>query len=419
MKAVLRSLKATPVKEIAMRRFSALAVSALALIATPAFAQARPDGQTVTVVGQSVQLFRDRLAACLARHCPVNEDVDATLALAEGLFLNGDYREARSVVRASLGRNGDQARAFPEPVSDLYRVQARLARHIGFDREARLASFDILNALQAGLPREDYRHFTARFEIAEMQMLSGSFNGAQRALHQLVDAARAAGRDDVVVMAELRELAYEMMAVPGGGDARWRLEQWANLDGEANRLRATGARLTLARFYRNHGDIARSDALFAQVARTSAVGARRRLLFSPRFQLAQQARMEGEDGDMSLVSPNMQIPDDMENGWIDVGFWVGPDGRVSEVEILRRGADASWSRPLLAAIGGRRYAGAPEATYKIERYTYTSGFYQGTGSRLPARSPAARVEYLDLTTSAETPAATAPRPAGGPGRPSS
>ncbi|HYD14303.1 MAG TPA: hypothetical protein VEC11_15770 [Allosphingosinicella sp.] len=398
-----------------MRRFAILALPALALTATPAAAQDyRSDGSTVTVVGQNLQRYRDRLAACLARRCPVNEDVDATLALAESLFLNGEYRDARSVVRASIGRNRGQASAFPVPVSDLYRVQTRLARHIGYDREARLAAFDILNALQAGIPQEDYRHFTARFEIAEMQMLNGSLTGAQRALHQLVEAARAAGREDVVVMAELRELAYELMAIPGGGDARWRLQQWANLEGEANRLRATGARLALARLYRNEGNIARSDQLFAQIARTSAAGARRRLLFSPRFQLAQQARMEGDDMDIGSLSTNLQIPDDMENGWIDVGFWIGPDGRVSEVEILRRGADASWSRPLLDAIGGRRYAGAPEATYKIERYTYTSTFVQTTGSRLYVRSPRARVEYLDLTTTAETAAAAAPRPGGRP-----
>jgi hypothetical protein len=401
-----------------MRRFAFLALAATALAAAPAAAQTgRPDGSTVTVVGRNLQHYRDRLAACLARHCPVNEDIDATLALAESLFLNGEYRDARSVVRASLGRNRDQARAFPEPVSDLYRAQARLARHIGFDHEARLAAFDILNALQAGIPAEDYRHFTARFEIAEMQMLSGNLRGAQRALHQLIGAARAAGREDVVVMAELRELNYELIAIPGGGDARWRLERWANLNGEADRLRATGARLTLARLYRRQGDIARSDALFAQVARTSAVGARRRLLYSPRFQLAQQGRMEWDETDMSSIPQNAPFPDNMENGWIDVGFWVGPEGLVSDVEILRRGADASWSEPLLDSIGERRYASAPEASYKIERYTYTSGFYQATGSRLPTRSAAARVEYLDLTTSAETPAATAPR-SGHPGRPS-
>src|SRR5690349_5381592 len=132
-----------------MRRLSAFAIPAFAFAAAlPAAAQpAQPDGQTVTVVGQNLRQYRDRLAACLARHCPVNEDVDATLAYAESLFLNGEYRDARSVVRASLGRNRDQASAFPQPVSDLYRVQARLARHIGFDREARLAAFDILNAL--------------------------------------------------------------------------------------------------------------------------------------------------------------------------------------------------------------------------------------------------------------------------------
>ena len=394
-----------------MRRISILALSAFALSAAPALAQTpRSDGQTVTVIGHNLQQYRDRLAACLARHCPVNEDVDATLALAESQFLNGEYRDARALVHAALRRNGNQAHAFPEAVSDLHRVQARLARHLGYDREARLAAFDILNALQAGIPTEDYRHFTARFEIAEMQMLNGSFIGAQRALHQLIDVARAAGREDVVVMAELREVSYEMMAIPGGGDARWRLERWANLDGEANRLRATGARLALARLYRNEGDVARSDALLAQVAHTTAPGGPRRLLYSPRFALAQQATMEGDDEDISAMPQNLQIPDNMENGWIDVGFWVGPDGRVSEVEILRRGADASWSRPLLAAIGGRRYTSAAEATYKIERYTYISSYVQTTGSRLYVRSPRARVEYLDLTTGAETPAAAAPRP---------
>ena len=394
-----------------MRNVSVLALAAFALSALPAAAQpSRSDDSTVTVVGRNLQHYRDRLAACLARHCPVNEDVDATLALAESMFLNGEYRDARALVHASLRRNGDQARAFPEPVSDLHRVQARLARHLGYDREARTAAFDILNALEAGIPTEDYRHFTARFEIAEMQMLSGSLIGAQRALHQLIDAARAAGREDVVVMAELREVSYEMMAVPGGGDSRWQLERWANLEGEANRLRATGARLALARLYRNEGDIARSDSLLARVAHTSSPGAPRRLVFSPRFQLAQQANMEGADMDLSAMPMNLQIPDDMENGWIDVGFWVGPDGRVSDVEILRRGADASWARPLLGAIAGRRYTNAPQATYKIERYTYTSTLVQTTGSRLYVRSPRARVEYLDLTTSAETPAATAPRP---------
>ncbi len=397
-----------------MRNVSLLALSAVALAATPALAQrAASDGQTVIVVGHNLQQYRARLAACLARHCPVNEDVDATLAYAESLFLNGEYRDARSIVRAAIRRNGAQARSFPEPVSDLYRVQVRLARHLGLDREARLASFDILNALQAGLPTEDYRHFTARFEIADMQLQSGNLTGAQRALDELIGIARAAGREDVVAMAELRGAFYQLAAVPSHGEALARLQRWANLEGEANRFRATGARLMLARHYRREGDIARSDALFDQVARSSAMSARRRLLYSPRVQLAQQARLDGDYDpvDPANISMNIATPDDMENGWIDVGFWVGPNGRVSDVEILRRGAEPSWSLPLLRAIEGRRYTVASGSTYRIERYTYTSELLQSTGSRLARHSPAARIEYLDLTTTAETPAAASPRPA--------
>lgn len=171
-------------------RAAALILSACTVLSAPALAQrSETEGQTVTVTGQRLQDYRDRLAACLARRCPVNEDVDATMALAEALFLQGDSREARTAVRGSIRRNRDAAASFPEPVSDLYRVQARLARNIGLDQEARQASFNILNALQAGIPRQDHRHFTARFEIAETQMMSGNFPGARRELQRLIQAA--------------------------------------------------------------------------------------------------------------------------------------------------------------------------------------------------------------------------------------
>src|SRR5207253_3050417 len=136
-----------------MRRLSNLAfiaLSPLALISTPATAQRA--GETVTVTGQRVQVYRDRLAACLARHCPVNEDVDATMALAEVLFLNGHYEEARRFVLRSLDRNHRAALTYPEPVADLYRVNSRLARHIGHDGQAARSTVNILRALQAGLP---------------------------------------------------------------------------------------------------------------------------------------------------------------------------------------------------------------------------------------------------------------------------
>ena len=86
--------------------------------------------------------------------------------------------------------------------------------------------------------------------------------------------------------------------------------------------------------------------------------------------------------------------------WIDVGFHITPDGRVSDVQVLRKHGDIGWTKPLLASIGGRRYTpavpGSPEASRR-ERYTYTSGLEPGTGTKLAQHSPAPRVEYFDLS----------------------
>jgi hypothetical protein len=394
-------------------RAVALALSACAMLAAPAFAQrSEPEGQTVTVTGNRIQNFRDRLAACLARHCPVNEDVDATLALAEVLFLDGEYVDARRAVQASLRRNHNAAAAFPEPVSDLYRVDGRLARHMGLDRQARTSTGRILTTLQAGIPREDHRHFTARFEMAEVQMLSGDYEGAKRELEWLATAARANGREDVAVMAELRAASYQLTAFPE--DARNRLLDWSNLTGPENLLRATGARVLLSRYYRSQGDTARADALLGAIGR-SAAGARRRLLYSPTYALAQQEVLGSVNNDLYVVSTssNMtRLTDNMENGWIDVGFWVSPDGTVSGVEILRHGAETSWSLPLVDAIRRRHYSTGPDSTYRLERYTYTSAMGQRSGTRLPTRSPVGRVEYFDLTGMDAPPAPPSP-PSGG------
>ncbi|HTU11462.1 MAG TPA: hypothetical protein VMG08_11260 [Allosphingosinicella sp.] len=400
-----------------MRRRPVLVLSAIALLATPALAQqSAAPGQSVTVTGNRLQDYRDRLAACLARNCPVNEDVDATAALAEALFLRGEYREARTHVRASLGRNRDRARDFPEPVSDLYRIQTRLARNIGLDQEARRSSFEILNALQAGIPREDYRHFTARFEIAETQMMSGSFPGARRELQRLIQVARAADRADVVTFAELRDLQYELIAFPGS-DGRARLDQWSRLTDRTQRLRSVGAKLILASVYRAEGNPARADALLAEVGRDYRGGDRRRLLHSPPYAVMQQGTLMPQDSDIAdAATYNMsrtlnRLSDNFENAWVDVGFWILPDGHVSGAEVLRRGADPAWAAPVLGAIRGRVYAAAAEPTYRIERYVYTAGYENVSGSRMATRSPRGRIEYFDLTDGGEQPAP--PPPDGG------
>jgi hypothetical protein len=389
----------------------------LITVAAPALAQPAPapaaaqgdDQQPIVVTGQRISDLRNALAQCLARHCPPNEDADATLALAEAQFLNGDYGEAHVAVRASIGRNRRQAAAFPEPVSDLYRANTRLARHIGLDREARTSSFEILNALQAGIPQEDYRHFTARLEIAEIQMMSGNFAGARRELAQLSRVARAAGREDVATIAELRDRWYELVADPYS-DARAQLLTWSHLTEPAQRMRAIGARILLARVYRNEGNVARADALLGEIRQVNRSAARRRLLVAPPYLLSQhEIRGDGEDTmteALAFGSTLNRLTQNYEDAWIDVGFWILPNGHVSDLELLRSGADSSWARPLMTSVQGRVYSEGAEPEYRLERYTLTAGFEDVTGSHIRRRGPSARVEYLDLTENEppETPA---------------
>jgi hypothetical protein len=381
-----------------------IVLACLVLTAVPAAAQSQygerytEPTQEILVTGIRVQDYRDRLAACLARNCPPDEDIDATLALAEALLLEGDYGDARTTVRASLGRNRDEARTYPEPVSDLYRAYSRLSRHLGDDRAALQSTHGILDALQEGLPQEDHRHFTARLELAEMQMMSGRYSAAKRELERLIRRARGAGREDVAVMAELRGLMYDHIAVPHG-PARARLIEMSRWTDPGRRLQSVGARVLLARIYRSEGDGERADALLAEIGRGSST--QRRLLHSPPYQLLRQevGGVLDQDAGTATLFGNVRnrVSENYEGKWIDVGFWVARDGRVSELEVLRTGGDTLWAQPLLESIRGRIYSTAEEPTYRLERYTYTAAWQQATGTRIRERSPAARVEYLDLT----------------------
>ncbi len=369
-----------------------------------------PEGSPpIVVTGIRVQSYRDRLAACLARNCPANEDADATLALAEALFLNGDYSEARQAVRASIGRNRRQVSSYPEPVSDLYRAHARVSRHLGYDDQAARSTNEILRALQAGIQQEDYRHFTARLEIADLQMAMGNATRARRELAELARVARASGREDVAIMAGLRTIWFDYI-VDRYGDAQSRLIEMSRSTDPGRRLQATGAKVLLARIYRAEGDTRRADALLAEIGRGSS--AQRRLISSPPYVLQAQevanamemvASAGGPIGQASVIGLGNtlhRMPDNFRDKWIDVGFWVMPDGRVSSLEVVRRSNEDRWADPLLESIRGRLYSTAPEPTYRLERYTYTSSYEPASVSRMQQHSPRARVEYLDLTANA-------------------
>lgn len=384
-----------------------LPLAALLLSAQPAAAPPGPaQGATIVVRGERIGDLRRALRECLARNCPPNEDIDAATALAEAMFLNGRHGDARTVVRDSLGRNRGAARDYPEPVSELNRAYGRLSRQLGYDREARMAARNTLRALQAGLPVEDHRHFTARLELTQSLLAFSRYRELFAELDELEEKAREAGRDDVVAAAQLRRLWASYLAEPTKERAEQRLLAMTR---SRDARRAIGARMLLVRIYGETRRRAEAEAMIAELGRT---GGRRQLLYNPPFRLNQRsdesathARTEAiELGGPITATLTTRLTGNYYNRWLEVGFWIRQDGSVEGLEIVRQSDRAGWADPLLSSIRGRRYAASTEAepSYRLERYTYTSELDDST--RVRRHTGAARLEYFDLTDAATAPA---------------
>ena len=420
-----------------LKAFSTVLLIAVSTAASAAQSPEPNTQPTIVVVGERVQAYRERLAACIARNCPPNEDIDATTALAEALFVQGEYEDARTELLRSIRRNRRHAAGYPEPVSDLYRANARVSRHLGFDADVRRSTWQILRSLQAGLPTEDHRHFTARFEVIEWLIAFNYHDQAQHELRELADVARAAGRDDVVASAELRGLWVAFIQAP---NSSMPMRQLIEMSESPDARRSLGAKIMLVRIYNHRRDRRRANALIAQLGMS---GARRQLLFDPPYQLVQREDgsgdgragalrsvtdrpqlQQGQEASTTLVIANLadRMTDNFVDQLIDVGFRIRADGSVADVQVVNRRGPAGWDRPLLRALLGRRYSPTQDGSesYRLERYTYTSErrLHGLTGTHIGNRSPRGRVEFHELSETvlpaAQSPAAATP-PAGSPG----
>lgn len=416
------------------------ALVALLLAAAPA--QFQPPN-TIVVVGEHISDAREGLRTCLSRRCPPNEDIDATLRLAETQLLAGKYRDARKTLLESLGRNKDHARAYPIPVSDLYRANGKVAAHLGFDKDYYNSTWGIYRTLKFGLPSADQRRLTAMMEVAEMMFRTRGHTRARIYYDRVAKEARKVGRPDVAAIAELRSAVRHLP--PNSSIQLQEIRRIAGMDGKSMRAPVIEAKMALARLAYQKGDEAEAARQQRELANLNI--RRPMLIYSPSYSMVQQevdsgsefgfpfAPPPGVGGDSSAggggptagpASPGggdpggiqssnrvsmtsilalsqwstlKRIAGNFEDMWIDVGFRITEEGRVADPQILRSKGDLFWAAPLMASIRGRRYtAGKLNASsYRRERYTYTSGYEGQTGTRVSQRSPKARVEYVDLS----------------------
>ncbi len=391
-----------------------LVLFASSFLALTTTAQAtKPNNQDVVVTGHRIQEAKDRLAACVAKHCPADQDIDASLAVAESQIIAGKYREARETLLASLGRNKDEAKKYPIPVSDLYRANGRVAAHLGFDSDYYSSTWGIYRTLKAGLPSDQARQFSALMEVAEMM---GDTRGHERARHyyeSIAAQARKAGLPDVAALAELRMLLRHSQPGPARDAA---IRKIADMADPAVRAASLEAKLALARIAYERKDEPAAAALQAQFGTMNIK--RPILIYAPPYSAPEKSADNGSDfavrmggkGDSGMTaasalpyaqfSTTSRIAPSFDDMWVDVGFRITSEGKVSDVKVLHKRGDEFWAKPLLASIRGRRYTPGradDPGSYRVERYTYTSAYERQTGSHMVDRSPNGRVEYFDLS----------------------
>jgi hypothetical protein len=381
----------------------------IAAQSAPAAAAASPQHDVVVTARPLADTAR-ALEQCIARHCRPDEDVQASLAHAENQFVAGDYRSARRTLLAARGRDRRFARQYPVPVSDLLRAGSRIAAHLGETRDYQIETIDTLDALRAGLPASDARVLEQRIEVADMFVTVGRFDAATPIY---ADVERAAHRLGLAVLEGAAALRPATIVLRSGAappdarrDALRSLDRLAADPRPAMASSAMVARVVRAQYQARQGDSRPLDALIADLRRREANVAPV-LVFAPPIDLAGPPRATtSTDNGPPVRDILSRLPvGSFDHQWIDVSFWVRPDGTVGDVDVTRQSVPtvAEWDRPVLTSIAQRRYLplslppGDP-GVLRVERYTYTSSFDDtATYTRIRVRDGAPRLEMLDLT----------------------
>ncbi|WP_294322660.1 hypothetical protein [uncultured Sphingomonas sp.] len=348
--------------------------------------------EEIVVVGHRAT---DALAACLARKCPPAEDVEASLQASVEQFSAGRYAKARHVLLRSIARNRRHAADLPGPVSSLYATLATVAEHDGYPREWMYASRGNVQVLRKYLGPSNPATLQEEMTLARDLLENGNISSATGTLTKVQRLALDSGKTDLAAGATFR-LAWLEMGLGNQKRAMRLMDDAIAIAGPANRTMNDLHAIFLARIALRKGDGGAIDALAARL-RQSAVARPTLLSSRPVEDVQAPAGMMSNGaatGDIRLA---------------DVGYWIRPDGRTSDAEILTTSGLGQWERAVLQQVRERRYiplevpAGHP-GIYRIDRFTIRSAFDFVTGSRIAQRAGRATTHIVDLT---ETEAMTA------------
>lgn len=378
------------------------------LLATAVLIVARPAlADDIVVTGKPLKDTAAALAECIKRNCPPNEDMAVTIVHAENQFVSGDYEGARKTLHSSLGRNRKHGKGYPVELSNVLRANGRVAEHLGEAKDFQLSTLDMRDTLKDGFGESDFRTLVAQIEVGDSRAKLGYPDEAERIYRDVEKRALEARQFRIASFARLRLTLMTQARFEEDPNSRNAAALDSRLVGLIDNPLpdsedfVMAAKVMRARKDRRSGSTISTDALVKAFA-SSGGATRPVLLFAE--PISQIDPFEGQQTGPAWT----RWSNNRYGQWADVGFWIGQDGKVGDVEVLRQKGSADWTKPVMKSIARRVYAplrqdgDSTPGFYMVERYTLTARVTQGeeTGTRLRIRDSRPRIEMLELTPDA-------------------
>lgn len=310
----------------------------------------------IVVTGQRLV---EEQAKCVRGECTPLRDAQATIALAEQDFRDGDYVKAKALLAAAISRNKDKGAEAPRAVAAIYEALATVSLHEGDQDDYRRAVAGQVKTLRDNLPADDVAVQAAATALGDMWIKLGRYRDAEASFHGIEEQALAQGQAYPAMMAGMKRV----WLAAARGKTR---EATSMLDALELRPIAqepgfrTALRVVRLRLAVRAGDDATITRLAGKIG--AEQGGPPVLIWQPAYpgnaaiEANDVARSFGDVDAMPLRSAELASIQ-----WVDIGFWVRPDGRTEEVEILRGSRSPAWAPAIVKQVSGRRYAASAQA----------------------------------------------------------
>ncbi len=347
------------------------------------------------------------LAECLARQCSVIDDVNATIRHAEALFAAGKYPDARATLLRSLSRNRDAVGQYPRAVAALYEAGATVAEHNGDREEYRTLALKSAYIIAQAPSLSSVERVTGHISAGDIYV---ALEDRASAEHSYLEAEDLARRDGLAKLAQAIELRRLWISGKPRDSRRQRMRLAAIIAAaDTDPKLILHAQTILARLERQDGDQGATDRLVAAIQAQPAGDAPILAWSPPVPATAEQDEAKGERR-YNSGSSSKQQSGVRQYQWADIGYWVRPDGLVTDTDILRGSPDTGWAKPIVSMISRRRYLASKAAAddpgqYRIERVTLTYEWLTPIGSLIRRRIGEPSYRFTDLTHEPAPPAA--------------